>query len=335
MPDIIVIGDINIDVNLSIPAYPTPGHEAIASSIQIHTGGSAVNTAIALAKMDMNVGFIGRIGQDVLARRVTEDLMGAGVDCSQIQVDPKVSTGLIFITVTADGERTMFGARGANAFTDATAIDPAYFSHCRWLHLSGYSFLSYNQYQTINTALDLAQNSPYTRVSLDVGTEPALRARLQILDILPKLDVIFPNETELTLLGEGRAIYETLDYLLDGHNSIAVVTKRGRQGSILAIGKKRLELPAFDINVKDSTGAGDSFNAGVVLGRLVGLSWEASAALGNALGGLATAQEGAGAHAINRNTVAKLIESHMFRQEWTHTRSALEELATYFEGPLY
>ena len=142
MPDIIVIGDINIDVNLTIPAYPMPGHEAVATSIQMYTGGSAVNTAIALAKMDMDVGFIGRIGLDALAGKVLNDLKSAGVDCSHVQVDPKVNTGLIFIAVTVDGERTMFGARGANAFTDSASIDLQYFLQCRWLHLSGYSFLS-------------------------------------------------------------------------------------------------------------------------------------------------------------------------------------------------
>jgi sugar/nucleoside kinase (ribokinase family) len=333
MPDIIVIGDINVDVNLLIPAYPTPGHEAIATSIQMNTGGSAVNTAIALAKMDMDVGFIGRVGQDVLANRVVRDLEDAGVDCSHIQVDPKVSTGLIFIAVTADGERTMFGARGANAFTDATSIDPAYFSHCRWVHLSGYSFLSYHQYKTVLTALELAENSPYARVSLDIGTEPALRARSQILEILPRLDVIFPNETELTLLGEGRTLQDSLNYLLDGRAN-AVVTKCGSRGSVLAVGSKRVELPGFSVDVKDTTGAGDSFNAGVVLGRLVGLSWEASTALGNALGGLATVHMGAGAHSLNRSVVAKLIERHLFQPEWTSARYALEELVAYFEGPL-
>ena len=60
MPDIVVVGDINVDVNISIPAYPIPGNEAIANSVQMHTGGSAVNTAIALSKMDMDVGFVGR-----------------------------------------------------------------------------------------------------------------------------------------------------------------------------------------------------------------------------------------------------------------------------------
>ena len=333
MPDIIVIGDVNVDVNLTIPAYPTPGHEAIATSVQMHTGGSAVNTAIALAKMDMDVGFIGRVGTDVLAGRVLEDLNNAGVDCSHIQVDPKVSTGLIFIAVTVDGERTMFGARGANAFTSVTAIDPDYFAHCRWIHLSGYSFLSYPQYETILTALELAKNSPYTRVSLDIGTEPAIQARPRIMEMLPKLDVIFPNETELTLLGEGRSMDDSLNYLLDGRAN-AIATKCGHKGSVLAIGNKRINLPAFNINVKDTTGAGDTFNAGVVLGRLVGLSWEASVALGNALGGLATSQEGAGALSINRNVVAKLIETHLFKEEWAPVRYALEELTVYFEGPV-
>ncbi len=333
MPDIIVIGDINADVILTIPAYPRPGGEAVAATVKIHTGGSAVNTAIALAKMDMDVGFIGRIGKDVLANQILADLSESKVDCTQVQIDPKVSTGLIFIAVTVDGERTMFGARGANTFTEASAIDPAYFVNCRWIHLSGYSFLSYHQHETTLLALELAKNSPYTRVSLDIGTEPALRARDQIMEVLPKFDVVFPNETELAILSEGRSIEAGLDYLLEGRAN-AVVAKRGRKGSILAVGNKRVSLPAFNINVKDSTGAGDSFNAGVVLGRLVGLSWEASAALGNALGGLATSQEGGAANSISRSSVARLIEKHLFHEEWSSARFALEELAAYFEGTL-
>jgi sugar/nucleoside kinase (ribokinase family) len=333
MPDIIVIGDINADVILTIPSYPRPGGEAVAATVKIHTGGSAVNTAVALAKMDMEVGFIGRIGKDALATQILADLTESRVDCTHVQIDPKVSTGLIFIAVTVDGERTMFGARGANTFTEAAAIDPAYFVNCRWIHLSGYSFLSYHQYETILLALELAKNSPYTRVSLDIGTEPALRARDQIMEILPKIDVIFPNETELTILSEGRSVEAGLDYLLDGRAN-AIVTKRGRRGSILAVGNKRVSLPAFNVSVRDSTGAGDSFNAGVVLGRLVGLSWEASAALGNAMGGLVTSQEGGAAHSISRSSVARIIEKHLFQEEWSSVRFALEELAAYFEGTL-
>lgn len=332
MPDIIVMGDINVDVAFTIPSYPLPGTEAIATSVQMHTGGSAVNTAIALAKMDMDVGFIGRVGSDPLAKQVLEDLMATGVDCSAVQVDPTVSTGLIFIAVTVDGERTMFGARGANSFTQATDIDPDYFKDCRWVHLSSYSFLAHHQYETILTVLDIAENSPHTRVSLDIGTEPAIRARSQIISILPRLDVILPNEQEVALLANGYSVDDSVSYLLNGQGASAIITKRGTKGCLLAVGDKRTSIPSFRVKAKDTTGAGDSFNAGVVLGRLVGLSWESSAALGNALGGLVTMYEGAGASFLNRNDVSKLIEQHYFKEEWVSTRPALEELTAWFEG---
>ena len=334
MPDIVVMGDINADVIFSIPAYPLPGNEAIATSIRVHTGGSAVNTAIALAKMDMNVGFIGRVGSDPLANQVLQDLQDAGVDCSQMQVDSKVSTGLIFIAVTEDGERTMFGARGANSFTQVNDIDTRYFFNCRWIHLSSYSFLAHHQYETILAALDIAENSPHTRVSLDIGTEPAIRARTQIMELLPRIDVILPNETEITLMGQGRSLDDSLDFLLNKKKANAIITKMGSKGCHLAVADKRVLYPSFSVDMKDTTGAGDSFNAGVVLARLVGLSWEASAALGNALGGMATTHEGSGALLHNRGEVSKLIERHLFNDDWSSLRLALEELTAYFDGML-
>ena len=334
MPDIIVMGDINVDVTFTIPAYPLPGTEAIASSVQMHTGGSAVNTAIALAKMDMDVGFIGRVGAGPLADQILEDLKEVRVDYSQVQVDPKVSTGLIFIAVTEDGERTMFAARGANSYTQASAINPDYFINCRWIHLSSYSFLAHHQYETILTVLDLAENLPYTRVSLDIGTEPALRARSQILKVLSRIDVIIPNELEVTMLANGQSLDNSLNYLLNGIGANAVVTKLGGRGCLLAVGDRRVHLPPFDVKIKDTTGAGDSFNAGLVLGRLVGLSWESAATLGNALGALAATREGAGATTINRNDVFRLVEKNLFKDEWAAARFALEELTAWFEGLL-
>jgi sugar/nucleoside kinase (ribokinase family) len=214
----------------------------------------------------------------------------------------------------------------------ASEIDRTYFSNCRWIHLSSYSFLAHHQYETILAALDIAKNSPYTRLSLDIGTEPALRARSQIMALLPEIDVILPNETEVTLLGNGHPLNESLNLLLHEKGANAIVTNRGRRGCMLAVGEKRVAFPSFEVKSKDSTGAGDSFNAGVVLARLVGLSWEAASALGNAMGGLATTKEGAGAASLSRTDVAKLIEPHLFKEEWAGVRPALEELTAYFEG---
>jgi sugar/nucleoside kinase (ribokinase family) len=180
-------------------------------------------------------------------------------------------------------------------------------------------------------ALEQAQNSPYTRVSLDVGVEPALRARAQILDILPRIDIVFPNKMELALLSEGLSTAESLDLLFEC-GARAVVAKCGAEGSILAVENRKTYLPAFNVNVKDTTGAGDSFDAGVVLGRLIGLGWEASTALGNALGALVSTHSGNGAYSVQRNAVAKLVEKHLFNPDWVPVQFALEELIAYFEG---
>lgn len=136
------------------------------------------------------------------------------------------------------------------------------------------------------------------------------------------------------LMAGGRSLEDSLSFLINQKGANTIVTKMGGRGCHLAVADKRVSFPSFSIEVKDTTGAGDSFNAGVVMARLVGLSWEASAALGNAMGGMATAQDGAGAVFHNRSAVAKLIEKHIFKDDWFSVRLALEELTVYFEGML-
>ncbi len=111
MPDVITLGDINLDVVAPILAYPSRGGDSVAEGALLHTGGSAVNTAVALARLGVDVGFIVRVGRDALAAQALTDLTDVGVDARLVQFDPAISTGVIFIAVTPDGERTMFGAR--------------------------------------------------------------------------------------------------------------------------------------------------------------------------------------------------------------------------------
>ena len=73
MPDVILLGDINIDMIASMPAYPVWGGEGVVGTLEYHTGGGVVNTARALANMGVTVGIIGRIGSDALAQQVRTD----------------------------------------------------------------------------------------------------------------------------------------------------------------------------------------------------------------------------------------------------------------------
>ena len=330
MPDVILLGDINIDISASMPAYPSRGGEGVANAVEYHTGGSVVSTAIALSKMGVETGIIGRVGNDALSTQVMTDLARFGIDNTHIQVDSVVSTGLIYIVVNPDGERTMFAARGANVFTTPDEGWADYFSSSRWYHLSGYALLAEPQSRAAGYALDLAQQI-HCRVSLDPNPEPAMRYANQIRALLPKIDIFFPNEQELMLLSGGKPFVDAIEDLLDA-GARAVVVKRGAEGCIVATKKTYLELPAFEIRVKNTTGAGDCFNAGVVLGRMVGLGWAASGILGNALGAIASANAGAGAATVSANRVVELIEQDMFKPQWERWHGALEQVLAYLTG---
>jgi ribokinase len=330
MPDVITLGDINIDIVAPIPAYPSRGGDIVAEGASLHTGGSAVNTAIALACLGVDVGFIGRVGQDALAAQALADLADAGVDTRLVQFDPAISTGIIFIAVTPDGERTMFGARGANSYTDPQLLDEDYFAGAKWLHFSGYTLLAEPQRSAALYALEIATEAG-SQISLDVSIDPVLRARHDIQRLLPHIDVIFPNETELSLLTQGVNMRQAPAQLLKWGVG-AVVAKYGANGSEVNVPNLRASLPAFNISPLDTTGAGDCFDAGLILGRLVGLDWEVAAVLGNAVGALSTQWQGAGAGRVTPKGVYDLIETHLNEPAWLESREVLEAALIYLEN---
>ncbi|MEM7347570.1 MAG: carbohydrate kinase family protein [Chloroflexota bacterium] len=327
MPDVTLLGDINIDIIAPVSAYPSLGSAGLVTAIEYHSGGGVVNTAFALSSMGVDVGIIGCVGSDVLADRVLSDLQAAKVDTSRIQVNSSVNTGMIYIAVTPDGERTMFSARGANVFTKPTDDLVSYFQDSRWYHFSGYALLAEPQKSAAISGLEAAHQS-LCRVSLDPGPEPAMQYGKQIKSLLPKVDIFFPNEEEITLLAGAKDLQEGINELLQ-EGAKAIVVKRDRRGCIIGHEQAYYEIPAFEIQAVDSTGAGDSFNAGVLLGRMVGLSWPASGVLGNALGALTVASKGSGAGNINARQVGELITQDQFKQQWRDWQSALEEVLAW------
>ena len=221
----------------------------------------------------------------------------------------------------------MFSARGANVFTETATDLDEYFAGARWYHFSGYTLLAQPQHDTAMSGLEIAR-SHRCRSSLDPGLEPAMSYGKQIKQLLPKIDIFFPNEQEVIVLTQGKQIKDAVEELLD-NGARAIVVKRGGKGCIIAYDKKYYEIPAFDIQVKDTTGAGDSFNAGIVLGRMVGLSWPASAVLGNALGAMTSSMKGSGAGSITFRQVEELISKDQFKPRWAQWRGAMEEVLAW------
>jgi ribokinase len=234
---------------------------------------------------------------------------------------------LIYVVVTPDGERTMFSSRGANVFTEVTSDLDSYLASARWYHFSGYALLAQPQHTTALTGLDIAKQHR-CRVSLDPGPDPVIQLGKQMKKLLEKVDIFFPNEREFQLLTNGRPLKEGTQELLD-NGAKAIVIKRGKAGCVAAFEKRYYEIPAFEVQARDTTGAGDAFNAGVILGRMVGLTWPASCVLGNALGAIACMEKGSAALQVTSRNVSELISSQQFKPLLVPWQSAIEEVLAW------
>jgi ribokinase len=324
---VVTLGDINVDLIAHIPCYPQEGGDGLATRMTVRGGGSAANTAIALARFGVQVGIVGRVGDDPLARYALADLEAAGVDLSPLQRDAEAMSGLMFIAVTPDGERTMFGCRGANPRTDPAQLDEGAIARARLLHVSGYALLERPQREAAYRAMEAAHRAGVA-VSLDVGLEAATLMADEVRALLPQIQMIFPNAVEAEQL-TGRGEAERAVEALLGYGVQVVGLKLGARGCVVGSVDGIFAVPAFDVQVVDSTGAGDAFDAGLILGYLGGLGLRESALLANALGALTTTVEGAGGAIPGREALLAFLQRRVEEPSWADWREELERVCAF------
>jgi ribokinase len=308
MPDVVALGDVNIDIIAHVSSYPAKGQEALAHAIGFQCGGSAANTAMALARLGREVLLIARLGADPLARKALDSLTKAGVSTAALQRDPAEATGLMYIVVTPDGERTMLGHRGANVFTDPNQIREHDFQQARLFHLSGYALLTEPQRSAALLALEIACRHDLT-VTLDPGMALPQAGLDEIRALLPVVNFTLPSLVEAQRL-TGQATPEQCAEALLAAGTGVVAIKLGKEGCLIATDQGRWRVPGFSVQARDTTGAGDYFAAGVIAGFLGGLDWRSAALLGNALGALAATRVGAGTSVPGPTELLDLLRSH-------------------------
>lgn len=308
MADVVALGDANVDIIAHFAAFPDKGGDALASLTEIHCGGSAANTALALARQGISTSLITRLGPDAWADKVLSCLREAGVSLSGVQRDSAAMTGLMYVVVTPDGERTILGHRGANALTEPGEIDGAELGGAHLYHLSGYALLAEPQRSAALHALGIARRHGL-KVSLDPGMTLSIPVLDQMRALLPSVDILLPNLAEAQRLA-GEALPEECARALLAMGPDVVAIKLGRQGCVVATPGNVLRLPGFAVPTRDSTGAGDSFDAGFIAGCLSGLDWPGAAILGNALGAISAVNVGAGVDGPGAYEVLPLLRDY-------------------------
>jgi ribokinase len=308
MLDVVALGDVNVDIIAHFTVYPDKGADALASTTEIHCGGSAANTAMALARMGLKTSLIARVGPDSWALKVYRCLNDAGVSPSGLQRDPAAMTGLMYVVVTPDGERTILGHRGANVLTEAAKIPQDEICTARLLHLSGYALLDEPQRGAALLALEIARRHGLA-VSVDPGMSIPDGSLGEMQALLVEVHILLPSLAEARHLTNQSTPEACVQALLEAGARV-VALKLGREGCLVGHDGEFFRVPGFTVEARDSTGAGDSFDAGIIAGYLGGLDWQSSAVLGNAMGAMAAANVGAATVAPRAQEVQDLLRRH-------------------------
>lgn len=296
----LVVGDVNADLAATLARFPHEGDDSPIGALGWGSGGAAGNVATALAILGARVRLFARVGVDPAASVALAAAARAGVDRTAVQRDPQVPTGLCFAAVSPGGERTFFSFRGANVAL--APADPAdLLRDVGWVHLGGHALLEGRQRQTALEVVAEASGRAIP-VSIDLCL-PLLRAdREGTLALLPRFAAVFANALELEALSGGSALGAPL-----------LVTKLGARGS--AIPSRAILAPAFPVEARDSTGAGDAYVAGFLFAHRRGAPLEIAARIGNALGALTATRAGAADALPSLGEVRAFLEERAARAE--------------------
>ncbi|MBE0685547.1 MAG: carbohydrate kinase family protein [Anaerolineaceae bacterium] len=288
----VLIGDLCVDIFMQVVAYPAAGGDGTVQEMHQHAGGSAANTAMMLANLGGEPTLLTHTGTDVWAQKLLPILDAAGVRMDRIVQDETDQTGLTFLVVSNDAERTMFTYRGANRNLHPGDIFESLFQELDFLHISSYACLTPPQSDAVLKAIEFA--SQYNvRISLDIGVEPANLARETILRMLPLLSLIVMGEPEALVITQKASLSDAISTLLNTGVQI-IALKLGKDGCRLIRKVQDISLAGFPIDAVDTTGAGDAFSAGMIHGLTHGWPLEMAGRFANALGALATSRWGAG-----------------------------------------
>ncbi len=281
---ILVIGELNPDLILaSLTSPPRPGREVIARDFALRLGSSSAICASGLAKLGEQVAFLGKAGADVFGKLCVRFLVESGVDVELVRLEPELKTGLTVSISEAD--RALVTHPGAMESLRAEEATDAVLGCFRHLHVSAY-FLQRGLQPGLADLFRRAQALGLT-TSFDPGHDPYDEWSANVREVFRFTNVLFLNEVELEEISGTADVREGLRRLATENTLVAA--KLGSDGCAgLEVGGTIKRSPAIEANVLDTTGAGDSFNAGFLHGWLRGWGLLRSLRCGAVCGGLST-----------------------------------------------
>lgn len=261
MKKITVIGSLNMDMVIDVDHMPAVGETLLAGHVTLIPGGKGANQAYTAGKLGADVTILGAVGNDTYGDSLCESLKSAGVHTEHLLRLDHVSTGNAIITVNKEGNNSIIVIQGANKLVDCGYIDQK---------------------------MDIIRESDIVIFQLEIPLETVVYAakkakelgKMVILDPAPAqpnlpdelmqcVDLVKPNETELgILLGQPDAkerLSESADRILARGAENALVSLGGSGAYLKGADGSEHRFYTQDVEVVDTTAAGDSFTAAVAV----------------------------------------------------------------------
>jgi sugar/nucleoside kinase (ribokinase family) len=285
--DILVVGEINPDLILTGDVTPAFGQaEQLVEAAALTIGSSSAIFACGAARLGLRVAFVGLCGADPFGRFMLESLHERAVDVTHVVIDQRLRTG-VSVILSRVADRSILTYPGCMTGLDAEQVTEDALLRARHLHVSSY-FLQTGLRPGLPSLLRRARSLGLT-TSLDTNWDPA-EAWLGVLDLLPDSNVFMPNAAEARAIsGQADVAQAALDL---STRAGVVAVKLGAEGALGAQSGHLAQVPSIPVQVVDSVGAGDSFDAGFICGYLKGWDLERCLRLAAVCGALSTQAAG-------------------------------------------
>lgn len=289
--DVLAVGELNPDLILTGLSAPAPalGVEQIYRAERLTLGSSTAISCVLMQRLGLRCALASVIGDDDYGQFCLRVLAHEGVDIRLVRVDPAEKTG-VTMSLSYRTDRLLLTRLGSMEAVNGSMIEALDLSTFRHVHCGSIFLLG--QLRADLPALLESARSAGCSVSVDPGWDPAEvwdRAALQA--ILPFVDVLLPNRREALAMAGAASV---ADALADFHSMGAarVAMKDGAAGGVLRTEKGLTRQAGFAVELVDTTGAGDAFNAGFVHGLLQGWADTDCLRLAVACGSIAVTAEG-------------------------------------------
>lgn len=315
MPKFVVLGEALIDI-FAEKGVPLRAAKTLSPS----PGGAPANVAVALARLGVEVGFIGKVGTDDYGTYLIDLLAGEGVDTAYFEADSRAPTMLAIVATPSATEQQFILYNGANALLSTEELPQAYITSAA-VFIHGSVTLASDSRSAAMQAAQWAKSAG-KQVVFDVNLRPLLWpdltvARQYIEEGVRAATVVKLNETELEFLTGMSDPAQGSQQLIEQGLQLCCVSL-GADGAYFNTGNAQGHVPHFYVDVQDTTGSGDAFVAGLsyqlgqVDGSLTSLDATTSyqiVSFANACGALAATQVGAMSASPSLEAVEQMLQN--------------------------